>query len=160
MAEFNVEFFKPFVDGTTKTIEVQCSMPVKCGKPFYLDQASQPDANIAGVIGFSGSDVSGSIAICFPEKIFLAIMGNMLGEEFTEMNPELRDGAAELLNIIYGQAKIVLNEKGYEIEMAIPTVVTGEKISAAIVSGSSKTVVIPFEFELGEFTIQINLKED
>jgi hypothetical protein len=48
-------------------------------------------------------------------------MGKMLGEEFKAITQDLQTGAAELLNIIFGSAKVVLNEQGYAIQKAIPT---------------------------------------
>jgi len=43
----------------------------------------------------------------------------MFGEKYEKIPEGLQDGAGELMNIIFGYAKKILNEKGYVIEMAI-----------------------------------------
>jgi chemotaxis protein CheX len=115
----------------------------------------QPSFDIAGVIGLTSEKFNGTIAICFPGSVFLTMMTNMLGETFTEITDDLSDGAAELLNIIYGQAKIVLNQQGYSIEKAIPTVVRGQNLQTRHIT-SNKVVVIPFVSETGEIHIEIS----
>src|SRR5271170_5183018 len=129
MTQLDVRFFKPFVEGAINTLQTQCSLPVSSGKPFLKGQQPQPDFAIAGVIGITSASFNGTITLCFPEKVFLGAMSKMLGEEFTEITQGLQDGVAELLNIIFGQAKIVLNQQGHSIQKAIPTVVRGKNIS-------------------------------
>jgi len=58
------------------------------------------------------------------------------------------------LNIIYGSAKVALNEKGHQIQKAIPTVVRGEKLLTTHLS-HSKVIVLPFKTDLGDFQIEI-----
>jgi CheY-specific phosphatase CheX len=80
----------------------------------------------------------------------------MLGEKYTELNDELQDGAAELLNMIFGHAKVILNKQGHTIQKAIPTVIRGGNLQTTHL-GNSKVVVLPFSVgaEIGEFYIEI-----
>ncbi len=56
----------------------------------------------------------------------------MLGEKHTQINAEVSDAVGEMTNMIYGSAKTTLNQLGYNFEMAIPTVISGDfKISHA-----------------------------
>lgn len=82
-------------------------------------------------------------------------MGKMLGETHTAITKELQDGVAELLNIIFGQAKVILNNQGYEIQKAIPTVIVGHKIVTAALT-SAPVMVMPFKVEFGEFHVEIS----
>ncbi len=43
-------------------------------------------------------------------------MGGMLGEEIKEINQDIQDGAGELLNIIFGFTKRVLNKKATKLK--------------------------------------------
>jgi chemotaxis protein CheX len=81
----------------------------------------------------------------------------MLGESYTDITKDLEDGAAELLNMIFGQAKADLNEKKYEIEKAIPTVIRGEALRMNHLA-STPTLVIPFESPVGLLRIEINIE--
>ncbi len=147
-------FFKPFVDGAMKTLEVSCQLKATPQKPFLKGSQQQPEFAIAGVIGLTSAKFKGNITLCFPEKVFLAAMSRMLGEEFKQLTDELQDGVAELLNMIYGQAKVVLNQHGHAIEKAIPSVIRGEKVRTAALS-STPVMVLPFQTEFGEFHIEI-----
>jgi len=151
----DVAFFKPFVEGTLYTLKVQCSVEASAGKPFYKGQEEQKSVEIAGIIGLASKVFAGSIAICFPKNVFLMVMSRMMGEEYTEINDEVRDGASELLNIIYGQAKKVLNEKGYGIEKAIPTVINGNDLKTHYMT-KDKVIVLPFTTDNGDFYIEIS----
>jgi CheY-specific phosphatase CheX len=78
----------------------------------------------------------------------------MLGETYEELTKDLEDGAAELLNIIFGQAKVGLNEKGYKISKAIPTIIRGESLRMRH-SSLQPTMKIPFTSAAGSFVIEI-----
>lgn len=151
----DVNFFKPFIEGTIHTLEVQCEFKSSPGKPFIKETNEPRVFDIAAVIGLNSKVFNGTITLCFPSSVFLKIMSNMLGEECTEITEELEDGASELLNIIFGHAKKILNDnEDYAIEKAIPTVVTGKGISTMPMRGS-KIVAIPFESSEGSFQIEI-----
>jgi len=150
----DVNFFKPFIDGTRNTLKIQCGLDIIHDKPFIKGSKPQPDFQIAGVIGITSNAFTGTITICFPAKVYLKIMSNMLGEECKEITKDLQDGAAELMNIIFGSAKVILNQQGYSIQKAIPTVICGTHLSTTHM-GSGTVMVLPFKMEEGEFHIEI-----
>jgi chemotaxis protein CheX len=154
MSRLDADFFKPFVDGTLTMMKVSCSTQAKVLKPFLKGTAVQNTFDIAGVIGLTSKTFSGTITLCFPNSVFLLLMSRMLGETFTEVTPDLQDGAAEFLNMIYGQAKVVLNQNGHSIDKALPTVIRGRDIQTNH-AGKSKVMVLPFETEAGNFYIEI-----
>lgn len=154
--KLDVEFVNPFLAATLKVLEVQASTKALPGKPQLKEEGSSASGDISGVIGITSDKFNGSVVISFPEQTFLKIMSRMLGEEFTTLTKEIADGAGEFTNIIFGQAKITLNDKGYGIKMAIPSVITGKN---HIIHGITKgpVVMIPFETDLGPFYIEISL---
>lgn len=99
---------------------------------------------------------TGSVIISFPEKTFLAVMGGMLGETFTSINKDILDGAGEITNMIFGQAKIVLNDQGYGIKSALPSVISGREHSLNTIT-KGPIVVVPFKSAVGEFFVEICL---
>ncbi len=129
-------------------------MKITAGKPFIKGTKEMPLLALAGILSLSTSAFSGSINLVFPEKIFLDIMSKMLAEEFTVLTDDLASGATELLNIIYGNAKVVLNQQGHSVKMAIPTVVRGQVINSPRLNGAP-ILVLPFVTEFGEFYIEI-----
>ena len=154
VGQLDAKFFKPFIEGAINTLKIQCGLTATTEKPFIKGQTPQPDFAIAGMIGITSVGFNGSITICFPKAVFLGVMSKMLGEECKEITEDLQDGVAELLNMIFGQAKIVLNAQGHAIQMAIPSVVRGDKISTRSMSKST-VIVMPIMTPVGEFHVEV-----
>jgi len=161
MSLMNAEFFKPFVDGTLETLRIQCATEARPGKPFIRPDTTvggKMDPAIAAVIGVTSDGFRATVTLCFPEPSFLKIMTNMLGEPCSSITKDLEDGVAELLNIIFGAAKRVINQQhGGAIQMAIPTIIRGGGIQATALT-RGRTVVLPFVLPGGdEFQIQVSM---
>ncbi len=151
----NPEFISPFVGAVQVALRVQASTPVTAKTPFVKKEPYDTGVMIAAIISLVSEDFTGSIALCFPQAVFLDIYNNMLGEKATEITKDIEDGAGELLNIIFGLAKANLNnQKGYTIQKAIPTVLTGEKLRISN-SNTGTTVVLPFETKVGMFFMEV-----
>lgn len=158
--KLDVNFINPFIEGVLETLKVQCGVVCHHDKPLLKENYKASEAYaIAGVIGLTSESFKGSISICFPEKTFIGIMSKMLGETYEKITDELEDGAGEILNISFGMAKKNLNEKGYKIDKAIPTVIRGESVVVKhLVQG--KTIVLPFRSDLGVFCVEIAIEEE
>ncbi|MGE3609331.1 MAG: chemotaxis protein CheX [Bacteriovoracaceae bacterium] len=150
----DTDFINPFLNATLHVLNVQASIKAEAGKIFLKKENEKFVGDISGVIGIVSESFNGSVVISFPEKTFLNVMSGMLGEEYTELNKEIIDGAGEITNMIFGQAKIVLNEKGYGIKTAIPSVVAGKDHSLLALT-KGPVVVVPFKSSGGDFFIEI-----
>ena len=60
--------------------------------------------DITGIISLTGYS-EGSLTVSFSELFALKIVGNMIGEQYTEMNEEVADAVGELTNMILGDAR-------------------------------------------------------
>lgn len=152
----DTDFINPFLTATLKVLEVQAKVSAKPGKIFMKEASDHFKGDVSGVIGIVSESFNGSVVISFPEATFLKVMTGMLGEEITEMSKDIVDGTGEIINMIFGQAKISLNEKGYGIKTALPSVVSGKDHSLSTKT-SGPTVVIPFESNCGNFFVEISL---
>ena len=125
------------------------------GKPFLKkDQIASGD--VSGVIGLTG-DAKGSLALSFTASCIFAILSNMLGETYTELNDEIYDAVGELTNMISGDARKHLEAEGLIITAAIPTIISGRNhIIKHIVSGPS--IIIPFSTAHGPFVVDVCLE--
>jgi chemotaxis protein CheX len=154
----DMEFVDPFLTATLHVLKVQASVESKAGKPFVKKPNEMLIGDVSGVIGVVSDAFNGSVVISFPEKTFLNVMSGMLGEEIKVLDKEIIDGAGEITNMIFGQAKVVLNNKGYGIKMAIPSVVSGKGHSLSALT-KGPIVIIPFESNVGDFFVEICLSE-
>ena len=155
--KLDVSFINPFIVATKTALEVQADTEVSVLKPYVKKEALPYDIGIAGVISLITDGFTGSITLCFPTQTFLDIYNKMFEEDNKEINEELEDFAGELLNIIYGQAKVILNDElGHELQKALPAVLTSEKLKIRH-TGQGPVFVLPFDSQLVKFHIEIEM---
>ena len=151
----DVDFINPFMAATQRVLETQANTPLVPGKAYIKKPEEQIVVGIAGVISLNCAEFKGTISICFRPEVFLKIYENMVGEKHTEITSETQDAAGELLNIIFGQAKTILNDhKGFNIDKAIPTVLVGEKLRLHH-SARSPALILPFDSKAGTFHLEV-----
>jgi chemotaxis protein CheX len=159
--KIDVAFINPFIEGTIHVLKVQCQTEVTPEKPQLKQKGAEmySQTDIAGLIGITSRSFMGNIAICFPEKIFLHLMSKMLGEELTQITDELTDGAGELINMIFGHAKTILNDKGHTIEKALPSVVRGPNLKIDH-SSTHDSFILPFKLGDSGFFMEIGTEKN
>lgn len=148
----DVDLINPFIDATVHVLETMASTKAEAGKP-YLKKEQVARGDVSGVIGLIG-ETSGTISVSFSEESILSIVSNMFGEEMKELNEEIQDAVGEITNMISGQARKKLDEKGRSLQAAIPTVIMGKNHSITHVT-TYPIIAVPFTTDNGEFTIEI-----
>lgn len=168
MNDFNkryLEFCKPFIDAikdvysTMMSCEISPQKPqLKEGKKSYGDYSSIMGINGTYTGGNEEKKFKGSLVLSWPEDTYLKSASAMLMEEYTEFNDEISDVGMEICNITMGNAKKVLAEQGYLIEMSIPTSVSGKNHE---IKAQDKVVTIttPLENEFGTFYIELSYED-
>ncbi|MFP5386917.1 MAG: chemotaxis protein CheX [Bacteriovoracia bacterium] len=151
-------FINPFLSATLNVLKVQAEISAEAGKIYRKKAGEEMIGDVSGVIGIVSDTFNGSVSITFPEATFLKIMSAMLGEEYTVLDKDLLDGAGEITNMIFGQAKIKLNDRGYGIKMALPQVISGKNHTLTSLS-KGPTVVVPFKSTAGDFFVEVFLSE-
>ena len=152
----NVDFINPFVQSATDILITMASMTVEHERP-YLKQGSEPLGVVTGLIPMEGDSVHGSIAISFEENTIMKVASAMLGEEVKDFEPTCTDLTGELTNMLSGGARKLLWEKGFNFEMAQPTISQGEEIKHL---SAGPVIVIPFNTKAGDFYIEVALEEN
>ena len=146
-----LEFLNTIIDSITETLQNFTGIVAKPGKPVVSKSGlSDFTFDIGAVAGIVSDTFTGSFILAFPMPIYLKVMSGLMSQEFAEFDPDISDGAAELLNMVFGQAKKSLNEKGFGLKPTIPTVFIGKEVK--ILNLSNATVItVPFETSLGSF---------
>ncbi|MEK6705338.1 MAG: chemotaxis protein CheX [Bdellovibrionota bacterium] len=150
----DVNFVNPFLAATLNVLQIQAKTESKPGKISVIKPTDKIDGDLTGIIGLMSETFSGTVAISFPTATFINVASRMLGETVNEVTQEIKDVVAELTNIILGMAKAVLNEKGYALQNALPSVVSGQDHNI-FHSGQGPVIVIPFESDSGPFKIMV-----
>ncbi len=150
----NVKYINPFLEGTIEVLKTMAFVDPRPGKP-YLKQNNLAKGDVSGIIGITGT-IKGSLALSFSTGSILKIVSNMLGEEITSLNGEIRDAVGEITNMVSGAARKKIEAMGYSLSASLPTVVSGEDHSIMHVLGGSN-IVIPFEMDEGPFVVDISM---
>ncbi len=156
--QVDAALIKTFTDSTVNTLKIQCQVDVVPGAPHVKGEKEDLHAEIAAIVGVNDPKITGTIAIAMTDKFFLKLMTNMLGEPYTEVTTELEDGAAEILNMIFGMAKVTLNQRGFTLEKAIPTIVRGPSVRMRH-RMSDPVYVIPFKCDGELFQVEFGLMD-
>jgi chemotaxis protein CheX len=155
---FDADFLNPFLIATISVLETQASTKAKTGKIFRRAAGESFLGEISGVISVVTESFAGTFVISFPAQTYLKILSRMLGEECLELNAENSDGVGELTNIIFGQAKVALNQRGFSIQKALPVVLYGADQLVSQVTKSPR-LIVPFETDVGAFSIEVGLPQ-
>ncbi len=141
-----------FVEAAINILETMASTSVKAKKPYVKYDVKAKGA-ISGIIDLSG-DYNGTIAISFSEKLILAIVSAMFGEEMTELNDEIKDAVGEITNMISGQVTTKLAELGKSLKAETSKVIMEKSHSIEHLT-DRPVIAMPYKTENGEFTIEV-----
>lgn len=149
----NAEFINPFIQSLLNVLKTMAQMELQVGKPQKKTD-SMARGDVSGLIGMVGGDIKGSMSITFEAGLALDIMQAMLGERPECLNDEVSDMVGEITNMVAGGAKMQLAEKGYDIGMATPMVVSGKNhtINHKV---SGHKMIMPFKGTGGKAYIEI-----
>ena len=102
-------------------------------------------------------DVYGVVMYGMPMSTGLKMVSKIMGQEFTELDPLVQSGIAELGNVISGQATVRFSEAGYQSNISTPTVLMGNGIEISTLD--FPRIVVPLETQFGMFTTHLALRE-
>ena len=104
-----------------------------------------------GILGLAGngSKMKGTLTISFTS--------NMLGGRRPHIDDGVCNAVGEIANIISGQARRELAEKGLDLKAPLPSVI--EVKGHAIKHTKIPSIIIPFELDEGKFILDLCLEE-
>ncbi len=147
-----MEFAKKIVETTEEIFNTMIFMEISAAVP--LEQGKQVlGCHISAMIGLTG-EFSAMLGIHCPEPVGLAIAGAMLGMEIEEIDADVKDALGEIVNMVAGGLKEKFAAENIDLELAIPTAISGKSYTIAS-STRSNRVIIPFRVEQGQFFIEM-----
>jgi chemotaxis protein CheX len=112
--------------------------------------------SITGMVGLAGTH-KGMLAVHFPNALALAITTSFLGMEVEEMNEDVQDAIGEIANMLGGNVKTILSDKGKDIQLSLPSTISGEEYRL-MPQDEVDMVVIPFTAPAGTFHVELELE--
>ena len=126
------------------------------GKPA-LKSDDHAQGVVTGIIDLKGKETSGSVAISFSKPVVLDIAKRMLRMETTEVNDMVKDLVGEIANMMAGGAKAILQDKGFDFDLTLPSVFAGEGHQVKH-SVQGPIIVLPFNTDSGDFFVEMCFK--
>lgn len=112
--------------------------------------------SITGMVGLTGN-YKGVLAVHLPYQVAFAITGSFLGIEVTAVNEDVEDAIGEMANMIGGNVKSLLSEHGRDIDLSLPSTISGKEYYFHSTKGAEKTI-IPFRSAEGVFYVELQLE--
>ncbi len=114
--------------------------------------------SITGMVGLAGS-YTGVLSIHCPQSLAMAITSNMLGMEVDEIGEDVFDALGEIANMLGGHVKQVFSSGGLDINLSLPTVISGEEYCVNCMADKD-CVIIPFTWEESKFLVGLTLRKE
>jgi chemotaxis protein CheX len=153
----DVKHITPFILATKTVFKSMLNIDMTMEKPL-LRNDKNTSGDVTGVMGFAGDgDKRGMMSISFSSKGALFAYKTLMGDDCSDVNPEVVDAIGELTNIISGQSRRELENAGVNLTASIPTVVVGKNVELHF-KCRLPIVSLPFRFTTddGEETIHVN----
>lgn len=155
MEEFS-EIVPEIVDAVVELFTGMVMMDIcQDGEPL-MKPGTMKDS-ITGMVGLAGTH-KGMFAVHIPRELALAITTSFLGMEVEEINEDVQDAIGEIANMLGGSMKSILSNKGKDIQLSLPTTISGEEyrfVSQAEVG----VVVIPMKAQAGTLMVHLELEK-
>jgi len=114
--------------------------------------------SVTGMVGLAGT-YTGILSIHCPQPFALRMTSNMLGMDIEEVGEDVNDALGEIANMLGGYVKQILSKGGLDINLSIPTVISGEEYTINAMS-EKDCVIIPFINEGERFLVGLTLRKE
>jgi chemotaxis protein CheX len=148
------KYINPFLNASIRLFKEYLGVELTYDKPF-LNPDSQHLSDVSAIIGLAG-ETAGALVLSFSRDTAVSMVSKLANKNYQALSSEVIDGVGELVNILAGNAKKDLEE--FRINISLPGVVTGSNYKIQWPQGIP-VITIPFKSQLGEFTVNVSLKE-
>jgi chemotaxis protein CheX len=116
------------------------------------------ESDVSGVIQIQDEAFHATFVLGFPKESICFVMEKLLRKPFPELNRSAQQGVGEFSNMIYGAMKSRLNTLGFDLNLAIPSVVlgNGHTVESAHGSKASSNQILRFDFEGKRFHLVLS----
>jgi chemotaxis protein CheX len=145
---------QPFLLAAKGVLEQELGGDVGRGT-VSVERGDFATGEVTAVVGVTGA-LSGAVMYRMSEATALAIVGQMMGQQFDELDALARSGVGELGNVITGRAGVLLERAGIAADIAPPMLIVGR--GGYMSSLDIPRLVVPLATRVGAIDLQIALK--
>ena len=111
---------------------------------------------ITGMIGLAGTH-KGVLAVHVPYSVAKAITSSFLMMDVEEINNDVHDAIGEIANMLGGNVKTILSENGRDIDLSLPSTISGSEYSFSS-DKEVDTIIVEFDTGNGSFLVEMDLE--
>lgn len=149
--EINNKIIESTIEIFTGMVMMEVSV---AGEPL-LEMAALKQS-ITGMVGLAGIH-RGVLAVHFPKQVALDVTGSFLGMEVEEINADVQDAIGEIANMLGGNLKTILSDRGKDIQLSLPSTISGDEYSFTSHADVDQ-VILPFQAPAGVFYVEVELE--
>ncbi len=112
--------------------------------------------SITGMVGLAGV-CRGVLAVHFPKQVALDVTSSFLGMEVEEINADVQDAIGEIANMLGGNLKTILSDRGKDIQLSLPSTISGDEYTYTS-QAEVDQVILPFQAPAGVFYVEVELE--
>src|SRR6266700_4754303 len=146
---------QPFLLAAKGVLEQELGGRVGRGQ-VRVEKGEFEAGEVTAVVGVTGA-LSGAVMFRMSEATALAIVGQMMGRKFDELDALARSGVGELGNVITGRAGVLLERAGVRAEIAPPMLIVGQ--GGLMSSLDIPRLMVPLGTTAGAIDMQIALRK-
>lgn len=121
-------------------------------------EVSNPLTNsITAIIGFTGVK-KGLVAVHMPFHVAFAVTSSFLMMDISEFNEDVEDAIGELANMIGGEVKNILSNGGKDIDLSVPSTISGQSYDFQA-GRENERFVVTFTVEAGNFCVDCQIEK-
>lgn len=150
-----MEIQEKMIDATKEIFSTMVMMEITVEE--VLKEHGPLTNTITAMIGLAGKR-RGVLAVHIPYPVAMAITASFLMMDVEEINADVHDAMGEIANMLGGNVKTILSEKGRDIDLSMPSTIAGSEYSFQSDNDVEK-VIVKFSTEKGSFMIEMDLEK-
>ena len=150
----NTELINPFLNSLSHVLTTMATLKIDRG-PASINPSLDKLADVAVTANLTikSNKLDVTLALSFTKPAILDIYCRMLGEDAVDIDKEVESLVGEITNMVTGSAKQLLDNKGFNFDMAIPLISTSEH---SLTNNNDNAVIfIPFNTSKGHIFLQM-----
>jgi len=114
--------------------------------------------DISGIIAMVQSQLEGTLMLCVTFETVRGLLPQIVGNSVSITHEMAVDAVGELTNMIFGQVKSELNQRGHQIKLGIPCVISGKGHFVSQFH-RGKYMIVPFHLDGQLFQVYVALHD-
>lgn len=150
-----IEISDKLIESTIEIFTGMVMMEISvAGEP--LERLGVLKQSITGMVGLAGTH-KGVLAVHFPKQVALDVTSSFLGMDVEDINEDVQDAIGEIANMLGGNLKTILSDRGKDIHLSLPSTIFGDEYAISS-QAEVDQLILSFQAPAGMFYVEVELE--